>query len=156
MFDKKQMNKFYKYCLSLTSDEQKAFDLLHNSLEKFLRYSINPTALNSYIYKIVKNEFINICIKQNKQNASAFEEESSDVVHLNTDFEGIQIDKNQIETLMNRLKPEEREILYLWAYEGYTYEEMGEILEISKGTLLSKVHRIKKKILKDLAEEGIG
>ncbi len=44
-------------------------------------------------------------------------------------------------------------LLYLWSVEGFTIDELATKMIIPRGTLLSKIHRIKKKIRHFLAQE---
>jgi len=37
MFEQDDLNKLYRFCYSLTIDETAAYDVLQNSLEKFLK-----------------------------------------------------------------------------------------------------------------------
>ena len=41
---------------------------------------------------------------------------------------------------------DERELLYLFAIEGYTVQEIADDLGMKKGTLLSKIHRLKARL----------
>lgn len=47
---------------------------------------------------------------------------------------------------MNRLTPEEREIVVLSVLEGYTMREIAQIKELPQGTVSSKLHRTLKKL----------
>ena len=53
------------------------------------------------------------------------------------------------------LKVEERNIIYLHYYEGYTIREIASILEKNENTISSKLQRSRKK-LRSLLEEGRG
>ena len=59
-----------------------------------------------------------------------------------------QIDPGLKHRLMEGLDPLERELLFLWAVEGYTARELGEATECSRGTVLSRLHRLRKKIIR--------
>jgi DNA-directed RNA polymerase specialized sigma24 family protein len=37
MFNDEELNRFYRYCVALTGNEQDAFDLLQDCLEQFIR-----------------------------------------------------------------------------------------------------------------------
>ena len=47
---------------------------------------------------------------------------------------------------LNMLTPHEREILFLWAVEGFTVQDIANDLGIPKGTILSRLHRLKIKV----------
>jgi len=44
--------------------------------------------------------------------------------------------------------------MYFWAVEGYTTDELAEFLDISRGTLLSKIHRLRKRLEYHLDESS--
>ena len=39
-----------------------------------------------------------------------------------------------------------REVIYLADVEGYSYAEIAEILDVPKGTVMSRIHRGRKKL----------
>lgn len=51
---------------------------------------------------------------------------------------------------MNRLEPEERELVVLSVLHGYTMREIADIKELPQGTVSSKLHRTLKKLRKML------
>ena len=58
-----------------------------------------------------------------------------------------------LERALGRLRAEERELLY-WAWvEGRTAQEISELTERPRGTVLSALHRAKQKLRRELAEE---
>ena len=55
-------------------------------------------------------------------------------------------DKQLVAQVLGGLRPEEREALYLSAVEGYTAEEIGAMSSTTKNTVLSWLHRARKKV----------
>lgn len=62
---------------------------------------------------------------------------------------------------LGSLRPDDRDVLLLWAWGDLTYEEIATTLEIKKGTVRSRLHRARKLIraalpggLRDLVEDG--
>ncbi|CAG9622751.1 RNA polymerase sigma factor [Sutcliffiella rhizosphaerae] len=51
------------------------------------------------------------------------------------------------------LEPQERAIVYLYYYEGYTTAEIGDLLEMKVNTVGSKLRRVRLK-LRTILEEG--
>lgn len=47
------------------------------------------------------------------------------------------------EKVLQYLKPDEREIFYFWAIEGMSTAQVAEQLETPKGTILSKIYRMR-------------
>jgi DNA-directed RNA polymerase specialized sigma24 family protein len=50
------------------------------------------------------------------------------------------------------IRPEEREAIYLNIVEGYTAQEIAEITETSRNSILSLIHRGKKKLATHLED----
>ena len=48
---------------------------------------------------------------------------------------------SQIETAIGRLRPEYRAVTLLRHVEGYSYQEIADILEIPLGTVKTYIHR---------------
>jgi len=52
------------------------------------------------------------------------------------------------------LRTIDREILFLWVFEGYTAAEIAELMDQSRGTMLSQIHRAKGKLKKYLDQHS--
>ncbi len=57
------------------------------------------------------------------------------------------------DSLLQKLSPKERTAVYLWAYEGYTSDEMGAVLKCSSSTARVHIFKARKKI-KNILENG--
>lgn len=57
------------------------------------------------------------------------------------------------DSLLQKLSPKERTAIYLWAYEGYTSDEMGAVLKCSSSTARVHIFKARKKI-KNILENG--
>ncbi|MBN1448341.1 MAG: sigma-70 family RNA polymerase sigma factor [Bacteroidetes bacterium] len=60
--------------------------------------------------------------------------------------------REQVRSALDRLRPEEREIVVLRDFEGYSYAEIAELLECPQGTVMSRLYYARKH-LKDLLED---
>ncbi len=60
--------------------------------------------------------------------------------------------REQLEVAMSRLTYEHREIIVLRHMEDFSYEEISEVLEISVGTVRSRLHRARAALLEHLRE----
>lgn len=151
MFDKEYLNSLYKYCFALTADEHKAYDLLQMSIEKFLK--IDSDAIENkraYMRKTIRNQFIDIMRKQAKFDEEEFDDTVTYVDMDISSLENLIADRFDVEAIWQKLTPSEREIMYFWAVEGYTTSELSEMIGISRGTLLSKIYRLRKRLEKDI------
>jgi RNA polymerase sigma-70 factor (ECF subfamily) len=73
----------------------------------------------------------------------------------NDSMEELLINQQEVQQLISELTDEENELLYLWAVEEHTVEEIATIYQKPKGTVLSKLHRLKKRIRKQLDNVNI-
>ena len=152
MFNQDSLNRLYRFCYSLTTDESSAYDLLQNSLEKFLKSKTKKENSLAFMYRIIHHQFIDDYRKQAKHQFVPFEEQDYIDFDIKT-LESISIDNDLIEQVLEYLEPMEREILFYWAIEGYTTQEIADMLKMPKGTVLSKIHRMRLRIKQQFNEE---
>ncbi|MDW3096427.1 MAG: sigma-70 family RNA polymerase sigma factor [Gammaproteobacteria bacterium] len=155
MFNADQLNSLYRYCFSLTGEEHESYDLLQTGIEKFLNIDNGKVENKSaYIKRIIRNHYIDECRKRSKVDEEQFDETVT-YVDMNTDsLEKIVASQYQLEAVWQQLTVSEREIMYFWAVEGYTTDELADFLELPRGTLLSKIHRLRKRLEKQFDESN--
>lgn len=159
MFDRELLDSLYRYCFTLVADENEAYDLLQSSIEKYLKVDAGEIEnKRAYMKRIIRNQYIDECRKRAKVTEEEFDE-SVTYVDINTNsLEKIVATQYQVEAVWRKLNASEREIMYFWAVEGYTTNELAEFLDMSRGTLLSKIHRLRKRLEKNFDEscrEGV-
>ena len=59
-------------------------------------------------------------------------------------------DQQTLSEAVNRLKPEFKEVVLLFYYQGYSVSDIAEMLEIAEGTVSSRLSRAREKLQKDL------
>lgn len=147
MFNNEQLQKLFRYGCALTTDEQQAHDLLQDAIESCLRQPPNKqAALMSYTRTIMRNRFID-----NVRHRQRYPQETLEDEQLTIDMdvrllEDIIIDENELAGLWDLLDPLECEILFLWAVEDYSTTEIASQLEMPRGTILSRIHRLRKRL----------
>lgn len=148
MFDSTDLNRLYKYCFTLTDSEDKAYDLLQSALEKCLQKPPqNEKAKQTYIRRIIHNLFVDQYRKDSRQSLESFDENTVTELDATTEtLEELTIQQDLLDKLWPLLNPLEREILFLWAVEGYTTAEVADLLETKKGTVVSRIHRLKARL----------
>lgn len=151
MFSKEELNRFYQYCFALTGDEPEAYDLLQDSLVKFLGRENNVRSSGAYFRRVIRNHFIDHLRKEGKYEMTELDENVISAQESN--LENIIVNKEQTLIILNELGGQDRELLYLWAVEEYTSKELSDLLKVPRGTILSRLHRLKIKI-NNFLEEG--
>lgn len=152
MFNKKELDKFYRYCYSLTLNEATAYDLLQNALEKLLKNTSEKKNTTAFMYTIIRHQFIDDFRVQKKYDTKYFEENNYIDVDIKT-LENLIIDEDLVEQILHYLKPLEREIIFYWVIEGYSTQQVAKILKMPKGTVLSKIHRLRQRIKQHFSVE---
>lgn len=147
MFSKEELNTFFRYCIALTGDENSAGDLLQCCLEKYVRRDTSGMEdLKAYFRRMIRNQFIDDQRKSGNQHLDESDEECTVIQIDARSLDDIIVEREQAELILRMLTPHEREILFLWAVEGYTVQDISRELGIPKGTLLSRLHRLKLKV----------
>ena len=94
----------------------------------------------------------NLYIDQYRRNQlvvfEAFNEETQGVVDLPPE---IDVASSDLDAALQKLKPEEREAIYLNAVEGYTAREISDLTNRPRNTVLSHIHRGKQKLVHSLS-----
>lgn len=147
MFDKEMLQNLYRYSYSLSCNEADAYDLLQSALEKFIKIEAetkNPTA---YIKKIIYNLFIDDCRRKKIIEFDELEENELPADFDVQTLESLHINENLAEQVMLSLEPDEREIIYYWVIEGLSTAEIARCLSKPKGTILSKIYRMRQRLL---------
>jgi len=149
MFNKDDLNKLFQYALSLARQEDVAYDLLQSALEKYLKKS--PPSVDkplAYMKTIIRNLFFDL--ERHKKVVPMISSDSDEVSPIEAfhehSMDDILINQQDVQRLTEKLNSEENELLYLWAVEEHTTAEIATIYKQPKGTILSKLHRLKKRL----------
>lgn len=159
VFDKETLNRMYRYSLSLVGDAEAAYDLMQTGLERYLRMQEArkqanqdaPTRPISYLFRILRNAFIDQKRRTRGKSWESWEDAETEVHHKVVcagfqSLDNVLIDREQVEAILEQLPVSHRELLFLWAVEGYTVQEISDLMEVPRGTLLARLHRIRQKI----------
>jgi RNA polymerase sigma-70 factor (ECF subfamily) len=157
IFDQEFMphiDSMYNFGYRLTFDEDDAKDLVQDTYLKAFRF-INSfeqgTNAKAWLFRILKNSFINDYRKKSKQPTKIDYQEvetyynSDDVDYgMTTDLRVESVKDmlgDEISNALNSLAVDFRTVIILCDLEGFTYEEMAKILDIPIGTVRSRLHR---------------
>ena len=127
----------YRYAFALTHHREEAEDLVQ---EAWVRLTRKYAGVESrpLLFRTIRNLFLDAC-RRRKVIQFEPEEAAEGVAAEGTpDTQGI---RGELETLLSVLHPVEREVLHLHFYLGHTAEEIGELLDKPRGTVLSLLHR---------------
>ncbi len=151
MFTEAELNILYHYSLSLSNDPDEAYDLLYANIEKHLSSGQKQIEnRQAYMKRCIRNSFYDlqrhkkIQLIKSEQLTKEYDEFQQELDLLEKDL----INQNQVTELLEDLNAEERELLYLWAVEEYSAQEIANLQGGTRNTWLSRIHRIKIKLRK--------
>lgn len=116
----------------------------------------NSKPLKNYIAGITKNIIRNKFkeIKNNNLNIELQEEQIEDTTNMDIIYEKEQINQAITEEL-NGMKKDEYEVFTKYYYCSKSIKEIAKELKLSEGNVKVKLHRIRKKLKKNLQKRGV-
>jgi RNA polymerase sigma-70 factor (ECF subfamily) len=154
-------DRLYHFALSLTSDPEKAQDLLQETYLKALTYRDKfrtNTNFKAWIYTIMKNTFIND-YRRNVKAKKTFDSANNNFhLTLSKDVhypapDSIHAEK-EIYKKIDMLEREFREPFQMFL-SGYKYKEIAEKLDLPLGTVKSRIFFTRKKLSKWLKDYAV-
>jgi len=149
-----------RYARVLTRDSNRADDLVQDALARAWekRRLWRPgTDLRAWLFTIMHNVHVN-------QRALA-RREAGNVSHdaggeYRTDWQGavdghqlVRVELREVAIAMDRLPPDQREVLLLAAVEELRYDEIAAVLAIPVGTVMSRLSRARERLRRMFSEE---
>jgi len=141
------------FAFSLTTNHEDAQDLVQETYLKAITHKdkFNPsTNMKAWVYTIMKNTFINKYRKESKYKTMI--DTTEDLFFLNTSKKSghetpeSQFNHSELEKVVNSLSDDHR-IPFLMHFQGYKYREIAEELNLSIGTVKSRIFFSRKKLM---------
>lgn len=152
----------YTFAFHLTYKEEDAHDLVQDTYLKAYRFIdsyIAGTNAKAWLFKILKNTFINEYRRKSKEpnrvdidDVAAYQDvdDASHVGSLDLREEVVQgLIGDEVTKAVNELPVDFRTVILLCDVEGFSYEEIAKIVDIPVGTVRSRLHRARN-LLKDM------
>jgi RNA polymerase sigma-70 factor (ECF subfamily) len=150
------VDSLYNTAYRMTRNAQDAEDLVQEAYLKAYRYYDKfeeGTNFKAWLFKILKNSFINRYRKQQSRPIhSAFEDiEGGLESHILEDATGTipspeeqlfeKVLDEHVQEALESLPEDYRMVVVLADLEGFSYKEVAEILDIPVGTVMSRLYR---------------
>ncbi len=157
--NKESLNKLYRFGIALTGSPQDSEDVLHTAIERFLRKNPqNITEKEAFIRTIMRNYWYDEIRKQKNHQAhvESLQVEQGDMNIDKDRLEDIIIDQHDFQKHWQALQAPQRELLYMHCVLEYSAQEIADEFNCARGTILSRIHRLKKQLqqLSRLASKG--
>jgi RNA polymerase sigma-70 factor (ECF subfamily) len=148
-------NRLYRVALAWCGDRMLADDLVQETLALGLQKSHQlreRERLNAWLYSILNN-----CWKQHLRSYRPHEDLDDDRPSGDLEPDSAVGEMEiiaRVRCAVARLPLEQRKVLALIDLEGFAYSEVSGILDIPIGTVMSRLHRARKSLLKLLEKES--
>jgi len=141
----------------MTGDSDDASDLVQETFLRAFRFFDKfekGTNCKAWLFRIMKNTYINSYRKSNKEPEKVDYEDvenfyenvkpsSTDDAHLEREIFDNLLD-DEISKAISDLPEDFRTVVILADIEGYTYEEIADFIDCPVGTVRSRLHRARK------------
>lgn len=147
------LHSAYRYANSLCAHAEMAEDLVHEGwLRVVKKHGVTPD--KALLFRVIRNLFIDDVRHRTRFPSDTFEE------GLVTDQSAIDpshyVSEDRVLAHgLAELRGIEREVLFLWVFEGYTAAEVSTLTNQTRGTVLSQIHRAKAKLKKHLDQHSV-
>ncbi len=151
------INSLYNYALHLTMNPDDAEDLVQETYlkaYKFFNSFERGTNCKAWLFKILKNNYINRFRKNSREPGKVDYDLIKDFYHSIKDVRSdtSEAESDYFHSLMHEevyqalqsLPEEFREVIQLCDIEGFTYEEIANMVESPIGTVRSRLYRGRK------------
>jgi len=145
-----QSDALYRFALKNIKVVEDAQEIVQSSFEKLWinRNIVDPTKCKAYLFRIAYNGMIDIIRKQ-KREVDMELISNREIQSDQTDFKGL---KPILENALNQISEMQRNVILLRDYEGYSYLEIGEIMNITENQVKINIFRGRQALQKILGK----
>ena len=157
------LDPLYGYALTLTGTETEAVDLVQETYLRAVRAfgGLAPNSnLKGWLFVILRNAWLNqlrhdrsgprfVELEAEEANSSGWRDNRATdpyVLYLR------KLEREEIIGAIKRLPALHREIVVLRDIEGFSYQEIAEVLDCPAGTVMSRLGRAREKLRKILSD----
>ena len=162
------MDALYNFAFKMTGDSDDANDLVQETYMRAFRFCDKfekGTNCKAWLFRIMKNTFINVYRKELKSPEKVDYEEienfyenikasNTDDAHLEKDIYDNLLD-DELTKAISTLPEDFRTVILLCDIEGFTYEEIADFVDAPVGTVRSRLHRARKMLFTKLHSYAI-
>jgi RNA polymerase sigma-70 factor (ECF subfamily) len=160
------LDALYRGALRLTRDPDRAQDLVQDAYARALRYQHSyqrGTNMKAWLFAIMRNLYWDRFQKNQRQPVSlddvpefALYDQMRDELGEGPEAEVLnRIARGEVVEAIEKLAPLHREVVLLVDVEGFAYKDAATILGVPIGTVMSRLHRARQQLQKDLFDYAV-
>lgn len=144
-----------RYARGLVSDPDRADDLVQDTLERaWSRFSLwkRRGEVRAWMFGIMHNHFIDRVRAQRSRPEDSAGDALPELPQRPQQTDGLEV--RDLDRLLQRLPPEQREVLLLVSVEELSYQEVAVITDVPVGTVMSRLSRARARLRDEMAGQG--
>lgn len=140
--------QLYRYAFHFLRNQEDAKDIIQDVFEKMWlnRKTIELETVKPWLYRCTHNAMVNFIAKKSRTSYMSNQELPKTTSPFDSSFESMQV----VDRMVSILPPTQKSIILLRDIEGYTYKEIGLILDLSASQVKVYLFRARMKIKKQL------
>ncbi len=134
-------DQLYRYALILLTDHAAAEDAMQQVFAKLARNSGTVSGIKNesqYLKTAIRNECFRILADKKRRRQYLQSDTGNALLQQVAPEQGSDEQREEIETALKKLPPEQRETVYLKVYEDMTFKEIAKLLKIEPNTAASR------------------
>ena len=144
-----------RYARGLVSDPDRADDLVQDTLERaWSRFSLwqRRSEERAWMFGIMHNHFIDRVRAQRSRPEDSAGDDLPELPQRPQQTDGLEV--RDLDRLLQRLPPEQREVLLLVSVDELSYQEVATITGVPVGTVMSRLSRARARLRDEMASPG--
>ena len=140
-----------RYARGLVSDRDRADDLVQDTLERaWSRFAMwhKRGEVRAWMFGILHNHFIDRLRAQRSRPEDSAGDDLPDVSQRPLQTDALEL--RDLDRLLQRLPPEQREVLLLVGVEELSYQEVASVLGLPIGTVMSRLSRARARLREEM------
>ena len=160
---RRHSRKLNAMLITMLNNEADAYDVAQTSFLKAfhsLRYFKGQSSFYTWLYSIALNQARNFLRKRKRERDHSYSldnDENGDPLEKNADLSDTNRAadplRQKLRRAISQLSPAHQEVINLCDIQGLSYPEISKIINISEGTLRSRLHYARRQLQGLLAEE---
>ncbi len=132
--------KLIRYVNGITKDRDISEDIVQETFIKFYENMENVKHPSAFLYKVARNRSIDYLRKKKKEREIPLDDEKHSL-SIQKDPVRLYIFRKKLEEEVENMPEILKQIFILRDINGYSYEEISDILKIPLGTVKSRISR---------------
>ena len=152
------LGRLYGYAFSLTSNEDRARDLVQDCALRAMRARRSPSdepAYRAWLFRILRNAFLDeerralrsVDVQANGEGKP----DRGEIWH----FDESLISALTVRIGLSKLSPQHREVITLVDLVGLSYAETAELIGVPPGTVMSRLSRARHCLLQAISDSNV-